>query len=66
MTLEEKIAQTPKLERIDSSIDSCIKILQQELERRITETPEDEGYINGMMGSLYRFKNSFNIMRGKK
>lgn len=56
MTLAEKIAQTPKLERIDSSIESCIKILDQELSKRKVAAPDWEDYTNQMLGALGIFK----------
>lgn len=66
MTLAEKIAQTPKLERIDSSIESCIKILEQELIKRADEAPEWDYYIYQMTADLQSFKDDFNVMKGKK
>lgn len=67
MTLGEKIANSvPKLEKIDSSIDSCIKILEQELEKRKVEDPESQFDIYQMLVVIGDLKRDFNIMRGKK
>lgn len=65
MTLAEKIATVPKLERIDSSIESCIKILEQELSKRKVAAPDWEDYTNQMLGSLGIFKDDFNVMKVK-
>lgn len=60
-----KIAQTPKLESIDSSIASCIKILEQELKKRHAVALNlDE--TNRMLDILASFKDDFEIMKGKK
>lgn len=65
MTLQEKIAQTPKLDRIDSSIESCIKILEQELSKRKVADPGWEDHISQMLCDLCTFKDDFNVMKVK-
>lgn len=74
MTLAEKIAQTPKLERIDSSIESCIKILEEELIKRkalptgweIHSNLSSYLIIGSLLEKLDSFKDDFNVMKGKK
>lgn len=66
MTLHEKIASVPRLERIDSSIESCIEIIKQELNKRKVVTPDWEDYIYQMLGALEIFRDDFNIMKNKK
>lgn len=65
MTLEEKIATKPELERIDSSIESCIKIMHQELRKRAKLKPGWEDYINQMLNSLEITRDDFEMMRRK-
>lgn len=66
MNLAEKLAQTPKLERIDSSIESCIKILEQELVKRADEAPGWSGYTLQLLEGVQLLKEDFNVMKGKK
>lgn len=66
MNLEEKIASVNKLERIDSSIESCIKILEQELNKRKVEDPTEIVIYSDLRHSLDCFKVDFNIMKNKK
>jgi hypothetical protein len=66
MTLEEKIASVPKLERIDSSIESCIKILEQEFKKRKVEDPGANAYTNSMITYLAGIKDDFDIMKNKR
>lgn len=66
MTLSEKIATVSKLERIDSSIESCIKILREELNNRKSLPTGWEVYTCHMIESLDRFEDDFNVMKGKK
>ncbi len=66
MTLEEKIATKPELERIDSSIESCIKILHQELRKRAELQPSWSDYIGHMLISLEIYREDFEMMRNKR
>jgi hypothetical protein len=54
-----------KLQSLDSCIESCLKMLKQDLEKRKSLRPGWDMYINNVLNDLKIFEGDFEILKDK-